>query len=57
MNGIIIRNKYHMVFILFYGFLINTLSVWLMNAITLAVQIMNIIKTYKKNYEVKNDER
>lgn len=40
-----------------YGFLINALSVWLMNAITLVVQIVNIIKIYKKNHEVKNDER
>ena len=27
MNGIIIRNKYHMVFILFYGFLINIIMI------------------------------
>ncbi len=32
-----------------YGILINALSVWLLNGITLIVQIVNIIKLHKKN--------
>lgn len=50
-----IINSIGCIIFIIYGILINALSVWLLNSITLIVQIVRIIQISKSNQGKKDD--